>query len=217
MKKFTDLLTFLVIICAAVVMAQVVRTHFVSQSSSQMPEVELIDDWESLAGTGRLLGPDDATLRVVEFSDFQCPFCAQVRPELKKLRQTYPDELAIVYRHLPLQSIHPHAFEAALAAECAAAQGHFEEYHNALFEQQDSIGARSWERYAEDAKVPDLLLFNRCVAERRFEDRVRQDLKDADRVGVESTPTFISDGKMSSGVHAVKLVSSWIGDSLGEQ
>lgn len=216
-KKLSDLLTALVVVCAVVVTGLVVRREFFAPASGGGEEIRQVENWENVAATGSLLGSQQSPIRIVEFSDFQCPFCARVRTRLDQIRKEYPGKVTIVYRHLPLEGIHPQAFTAALAAECAGAQDRFESYHDALFERQDSIGKRSWERYAEDAKVPDLAEFNRCVAERRFESRVKQDMAEADRLGIQGTPMFIFDGKMISGASAPQQLSSWVSEVLEEQ
>lgn len=214
MRKLSNLGTVVVVLGALFVSGAVAHREFFSTPSSPAEEVTWVEDWEALAARGSLLGSHEATVRLVEFSDFQCPFCAEVRLKLEELQQEYAEKVAIVYRHLPLESVHPHALAAALAAECAGAQGRFKAYHDALFERQDSIGVRGWERYAEDANVPDPFAFNRCVAERRFEDRVREDVADARRAGVKGTPTFIVNGRMISGVSATDVLSSWIDAAL---
>lgn len=215
--KPSDLLTYVLVACAIVVAGLVARREFFSGPAAPAPEVRRVEGWQAIAATGSLLGPADAPLRIVEFSDFQCPFCATVRPELRKLQKEHPGKVAIVYRHLPLEKIHPHALLAANASECAGAQGRFEAYHDALFARQDSIGARDWRQYAEDARVSDLPEFERCVSERRYEARVADDMEEADRIGVRGTPTFIFDGKMVSGKDAPRQLSIWVSDALKDR
>ncbi|HEV2146822.1 MAG TPA: DsbA family protein [Longimicrobiaceae bacterium] len=212
--KLSDALTLVMVVCAVVVTGLVVRREFFPPAGDTPRAVRQVENWEAAAAEGSLLGSAEAPVRIVEFSDFQCPFCARVQPGLKRLQQEHPGKVTIVYRHLPLQEIHPHAFEAALAAECAGAQGRFEPYHDALFEMQDSIGSRDWGRYAEDAGVADLQEFRQCVAERRFESRVRRDMEEAERIGVRGTPVFIFDGKMISGADAPDQLAVWVREAV---
>lgn len=156
------------------------------------------------------MGAVQATVRIVEFSDFQCPFCAQVQPELRRLRAKHPGQVAVVYRHFPLQAIHPHSFGAALAVECAGAQGRFEAYHDALYSQQDSIGVRPWDDFASLVAVPDLSEFRRCVQAKRFRARVENDMETGRRIGVAGTPTFIVNGPMVSGATSLPQVDQWV-------
>lgn len=215
--KPADYLTLVLVACAILTLALVVRRELLPEAVGGLEEVRLVEDWETLADVGSVVGSRQASVRIVEFSDFQCPFCAQVHLELRKLQEEHADQVAIIYRHLPLEDIHAHAVAAALASECAGAQGRFEAYHDALFEQQSLIGVRSWERFAEDARVPDSGAFERCLAERRFEDRVREDISEARRIGVLGTPTFILDDRMVSGVEAPKLLSLWVRDALSPE
>jgi protein-disulfide isomerase len=152
-----------------------------------------------LEAGGRVLGPAGARVKIVEFSDFQCPFCARVQADLARVREAYPDDVAIVYRHFPLDALHPHARSAGLAAECAGDQERFEAYHDALYADQRAIGARSWRAFAEAAGVPDLPRFESCVAEGRFLERVEEDVRVGRSAGVSATPTFVVGGRMFSG------------------
>lgn len=171
-------------------------------------------NWDAVATIGRVLGPQDAKIRIVEFADFQCPFCARAAQQLKEIRERYPGQVAIEYRHFPLELIHPYAVTAALAAECAGAQGRFEAYHDMLYERQASIGTTGWTDMAEAAGVPDLRVFERCIEEAQFRDRVEQDATAGASVGVYGTPTFIFDGKLIAGVEAIAYLRRWIPAAL---
>jgi protein-disulfide isomerase len=145
------------------------------------------------------MGAADAPVKLVEFSDFQCPFCASLKPALARILEKYPAEVAIVYRHFPLQRIHPHAFEAARASECASAQGRFRQYHDALYARQVAIGVMSWGDFAEAAGVPDLRGFRSCMADTAHAGAVRTDLATATELGLRGTPTIILDGYVLTG------------------
>lgn len=156
--------------------------------------VRRLTAWRKLESSGRVIGPDHAPVKLVEFSDFQCPFCAQLQETLGGVRAAYPEEVAIVYRHLPIERLHDHAIAAANAAECAAQQGMFAEYHDALYEEQWAIGRRPWSSFAEAVGVPDLGAFDACVRDSSYVETVRADLALARELGFRGAPTVIVSG-----------------------
>lgn len=135
-------------------------------------------------------GPHDAAVQMVEFSDFQCPFCRRVQPTLVALREKYGEKLHLVYRHLPLAEIHSGARAAAEASECAADQGKFWPYHDLLFENSQQVASKDLQGYARRAGVPDLGAFTACLAQRRHASRVETDLAAARDLGMGGTPSF---------------------------
>lgn len=111
---------------------------------------------------------------------------------------------------MPLDVIHPFAFEAALAAECAADQGRFEAYHDALFAAQDSIPGEQWTVLAASVGVSDLPRFSQCIVERRFDDRIRQDLEQARKFNLTGTPSVIIDETLLAGTPSLRVLDSLI-------
>ena len=139
-------------------------------------------------------GPADAPIVIVEFSDFQCPFCKRFYDETyRKLIDAYPNKIRFVFRHLPLTSIHPEAFPAAEASMCANEQNAFWDYHDKIFENQDKLGGELYSQIARDLKL-DTEKFAQCVAARKYKDLVQQDSDFAVRLGIQSTPTFFVNG-----------------------
>lgn len=198
----SDLLTGILVVCAVLVTAVVLRRELLDPplpAEAAVSALRQVEGWEELAREGAVMGPADAPVRIVEFSDFQCPFCQVVQETLAAVRSRHPERVAIVYRHLPLDAIHPHARAAANAVECAGEQGRFEAYHDRLFALQDSIGTTPWDRYAADAAVPDLEAFRRCVAENRYAERVERDARLAAELGLDVTPTLIVNGTIFPG------------------
>lgn len=209
MSRFREALstaaTVVLVICAVAVTAAVVRREFLPPAGGGTG-VGKLPGWEALAAEGSMLGPGDAPVRIVAFSDFQCPFCAKAVPELNRLLASHRGRVAVVFRHFPLEAIHPYAAGAAMAAECAGAQGRFRPYHDALFAAQEEIGRRSWTDFARTAGVPSLSEFEACVREERFGAQVRRDLAAAKAAGVNSTPTFIFDGLVATGEPGLKML-----------
>ena len=129
---------------------------------------------------------------LIEYSDFQCPACAAYEPVIEQLLKDFPNELRLVYRHFPL-SIHENAESAALAAECSKEQNKFWEYHDKLFQNQQSLDIASLKKYATDLKL-ETKQFNDCLDNKKYQSIVQQDLQDGAAVGVSGTPTFFVNG-----------------------
>lgn len=213
-QRLSNLFSGVLVAGAVIVMGLVVRREFFPPAPRPAPAVEVaVENWQAFAATGSRMGAAGAPVRIVEFSDFQCRYCADVSTTLRRLRDRYPGRVSVVYRHYPLER-NPHAFTAAVAAECAGEQGRFEAYHDALFARQDSIGKRPWSAYAREARVPDTAEFERCVREGRFAERVRGDMAAGDRAGVMATPAFIFDGKMVDGTAGAARVEKWVAEHL---
>ena len=214
-RKLPDFATGLMVCCALVVTAAVARREFfAAPAAAAQPDTQPrpVDNWKELAATGQRMGPAAAPVQIVEFSDFQCPFCATFSETLRKVRAKYPDRVAVLYRYYPIQEIHPYARTAALAAECAGEQGRFEPYHDRLFAQQDSIGSKAWERFAVEAGVRDVDAFARCVREERLLARVDRDAELAEKSGIRLTPSIIIDGTLIPGALSQAELEKWITD-----
>lgn len=142
------------------------------------------------------LGPKDAPVTIVEFSDFECLYCRKVQSTIKRLLQTYEKDVKLVFKHLPLE-IHQHAFPAAQAAFCAGQQGLFWQYHDALFN-ADTFGLDSLKKIAKDLGLR-VNLFNRCLTSTSSRSAVSFNMQEASQLGISSTPTFAINGKLVSG------------------
>jgi protein-disulfide isomerase len=196
----SNLATGLMVLCAVAVTGMAARNQFFPPSrGGEQPEApRTIRNWKSLAKEGSVLGAADARVTIVEFSDFQCPFCAQLSKTIRSMQASDPSRFRVVYRHYPLAQ-HTHATDAAVAAECAGRQGRFAEYHDALFAAQDSIGSRTWTRFATDAGVADTTALKTCMAGTDVRARVDADAKAAAKLRLPGTPSVIVDGKLYSG------------------
>ncbi len=146
-----------------------------------------------VSSTGSAIGPVDAPVTIVEFSDYQCPYCQRAEPTVKQVLQQFEGKIRFVYKHFPLESIHPLARAASEAAGCAEDQGRFWDYHERVFAAANGLEAAALEGYATELEL-DLEAFRSCVAERRHADRITTDLADGQGAGVNSTPTFFVNG-----------------------
>jgi Na+/H+ antiporter NhaA len=143
-------------------------------------------------------GPVDAPLTLVEYGDFECPFCAKATGVARELRATLGDELRYVFRHLPLTDVHPHAELAARASEAAARQGRFWDLHDLLFTHQDELEYEDLVGYAADLEL-DVEQFVRDLEEDDVHDRVRADVASSESSGARGTPTFFVNGRRHTG------------------
>jgi protein-disulfide isomerase len=145
-----------------------------------------------------VLGPATAPVTLVEYGDYECPFCGASHPILKQVRQVMGDDLRFAYRHFPLSQIHPHAYQAAEAAEAAGAQGRFWEMHDLLFANQDRLGLRDLIGYAGALDL-DLERFVTDLRGHAYAGRLREDFLSGVRSGVNGTPTFFVNGMRHDG------------------
>lgn len=152
---------------------------------------------EVAVGDGPPRGPEDAPVTIVEFSDFQCPYCARVNPTLDAIRERYPDQVRIVFRHFPLD-FHKEAPKAAEASRCANEQGKFWEYHDLLFANQRALGVDQLKQYAARLDL-DRSEFDQCLDSGREAAAVQKDVADGRAAGVSGTPAFFINGRFVNG------------------
>jgi protein-disulfide isomerase len=143
-------------------------------------------------------GPDDAPVTLVEYGDFECPYCGMAYPIVKSIQRQMGNRLRLVFRHFPLSESHPHAEHAAEAAEAAATQGKFWGMHDMLYEHQDRLGDRDLVRYAEALGL-DAASVAQALEAGTFAERVRKDFRSGVRSGVNGTPTFFINGQRYDG------------------
>ena len=139
------------------------------------------------------LGPEHAPVTVVEYADFECPICKQAAPAMKLLLRHFPEEVRIVFRHFPLEGVHPHALAAAEAAEVAGAQGKFWEMHDLLFANQLHLKANNLRSYAEQLRL-DMSRYTAEMDDEIYRQRVREHIESGRQSGVRSTPGVFING-----------------------
>ncbi|MFM2161387.1 MAG: hypothetical protein RLZZ383_899 [Pseudomonadota bacterium] len=143
-------------------------------------------------------GPANAKIKIVEFSDFQCPYCTKAADTVKQIVETYPNDVSVEYRHFPL-SFHDKAQRAAEASECANEQGKFWEYHDLLFANQSALDEANLTTYAGQVAGLDAAKFAACMAAPKAKEAVAADLKIGASVGMSGTPGFYINGEMLAG------------------
>jgi protein-disulfide isomerase len=157
-------------------------------------------------------GPATAAVTLVEYGDYECPYCRAAVAIVEELQRVLPDELRFVFRHFPLENLHPHARRAAEAAEAAASQGKFFEMHAALFEHQTALEDEDLLRYAAEIDL-DIARFGAELDAGRHADRVTEDFRGGVRSGVRGTPTFYLDDVRYDGMIGVRQLLATIRDS----
>ena len=158
-------------------------------------------------------GRPDAPVTLMEYGDFECPYCGTAEPTIGELLRRFPDEVRFVFRHLPLNDVHTSAQIAAEAAEAAAAQDAFWDMYDLLLAHQDELSPRDLIRYAAELGL-DVDRFRDELRQRRYAARVGEDVASADASGVSGTPTFFINGRRHDGVYDVAALSSEIKQAL---
>ncbi len=159
-------------------------------------------------------GPADAKVTVIEFSDFQCPFCSRVAPTLERLRKEYPEDVKIVFKHLPL-SFHNQAQSAAEAAEAAHRQDKFWEMHDRLFSQQRSLSEEKYLEWAGELGL-DVEKFKGDMKSSAVQSRINEDKREAAKHGVTGTPGFFINGRFLSGAKPYGDFKTAVDRALGK-
>jgi protein-disulfide isomerase len=147
-------------------------------------------------------GPSTAPVTLLEYGDYECPFCGAAYESIEQLRRILSDDVRFAYRHFPLTQIHPHAFAAAEAAEAAGAQGRFWEMHHMLFTHQDRLAPTDLNAYAREIGL-DLGRFTRELSDQTYAAVVRGHFMSGVRSGVNGTPTFFVNGYRHNGGYDV--------------
>jgi protein-disulfide isomerase len=160
--------------------------------------VDLFDDVDPEHDHVR--GPADAPVTLVEYGDYECPFCGQAEVVIRELLDSFGDDLRYVWRHLPLNDVHPRAQTAAEAAEAAAAQGRFWDMHDRLLAHQDELAPRDLWHHAEALGL-DVDRFVEDLRTREHAQRVADDVRGADASGVAGTPSFFINGQRYQGAY----------------
>ncbi|MFA5935578.1 MAG: DsbA family protein [Patescibacteria group bacterium] len=172
------------------------REASVTQLLAQTPLTDLDLTRIESKGTDPMLGNPAAKIRIVEFLDYECPFCRASAPDVRTFLARHPDDVLLIVRDFPLESIHSSAMNAAIAARCVFAQGdanRFWRYHDILFSQQDDLGATALRDHAATVGA-DLSAFDACVASRQTEEGIRASIADGTAAGVRGTPSFFVNG-----------------------
>ena len=192
------------------------RTAFIAELKKKYPtSVALKPPVVDVAAAGRPeRGPKNASVTIIEFSDYQCPFCQKAEDVVDQVMKTYADKVRLVYRDYPLP-FHPNARPASEAAACANAQGKFWEYHAKLFH-GDGLEPEKLKTYADQVGL-DRKKFDDCLEKKPFKAEIDKDVKDGEKAGVTGTPAFFINGRMLSGAQPFEKFKEVIDDELASK
>ena len=180
-----------------------VRARQLGRTAAQL--IDLAEDVDP--ARDHIRGAPDAPVTLVEYGDFECPYCGRAEPAIRELLADWGDDLRYVFRHLPLSDVHPWAQLAAEAAEAAGAQGAFWEMHDLLLAHQGELTPSSLRRYAQQLSL-DVERFADELRRRTYAPRVGEDVASADASGVSGTPSFFVNGRRHNGVYDVATLSA---------
>ena len=210
----SNALTGIIALCCLVLTGTALQRQFFAPAPrSVVMGPEAVPDWSSYARDGQRMGPASARVTITEFSDYQCPFCKKFNTVLHQVRAAHPNDVAVVYRHFPLRQ-HEYARTAALASECAAAQGRFEAFTDTLYAAQGSIGERRWTAFASAAGIRDTIAFSTCVRDSTYDQRIRRDEAEGKRLKAHGTPTVLVNGWRVNGPLTLDVIEKLVSQEL---
>jgi protein-disulfide isomerase len=203
--------------------------EFLAGQRQQQARAQLVDDLKKKGGGARVMldpprvnievaatdpvkGPANAPITIVEYSDFQCPYCARVNPTLDQVRKEYGDKVKIVFKDFPLPN-HAEAPKAAEAAHCAGEQGKFWELHDRLFANQQTLQLPALKEHATAVGL-DMNAFNQCLDSGKHASRVAANMKSGEALGVASTPTLYVNGRPVVGAQSFEYFKAVIDEEL---
>lgn len=161
------------------------------------------------------LGPNNAPITIVEFGDFECPFCKRAQPILKEILAHYPKKVRLVYMDFPLP-FHPHALDAAKAARCAGAQGKFWPYHDHLFADQAQETPKDLKNLAKKLGL-NTTEFDSCFEQARYQSAIERDIAQGKKLGVDGTPSFFINGRQVVGAQPFSTFQQVIDEELADK
>jgi len=199
MSKILDGAATIVLVCAAIAVGgSVVHREFRSANAAPARGTRggapvAVPDWQRFAAVGNWIGDSTAKVVIVEFADFECPFCKRFHERFQNARDSLGGDVALLLVQYPIDG-HRFARPAALAAECAAEQGRWAAFHNQVFDKQDSLGLKPWVSFARDAGIADTVTFSSCVARKGRSSRIDAAIVAANSINITGTPTVLING-----------------------
>jgi protein-disulfide isomerase len=209
---FQNVVSGLLAVSALAVSAALLHRELRPGVEAEVPVV--IEGWASLAARVPDFGTMKPAARIVLFSDYACPYCRDLDSKLPDLLARHPGRLAVVRYEYPLRDIHPHAFSAAVAAKCAAAQGIHATFQRSLFASNLAAAEPDYSTIAVEAGVADREAFDTCLHGLPAGREVEADIAVAKKLGIDSVPAFIVDGKLYTGTRDIEALEDIISEVL---
>ncbi len=170
----------------------------------------------TITSKDHLIGPASAPVTLIEYSDFECPFCAKFFPTTQQVIKEYGNKVRLVYRHFPLTSIHPLAQKAAEASECASEQGKFWQFHDLVFANQTLLSAEQLKIWGKDLGL-NTTKYNDCLDSGKYATRVQADAQEGEQKGVRGTPATFVNGELISGALPFEAMKQIIDAALAKK
>lgn len=223
MKRIiSDLTTAALVICAVIMTTLTVRREWrggneaIAATTSDGRTAKLtrtpVTISEDLTSRGQNIGPVTAPITLVEFSDFECSFCAVLHRTLDTLQARHPNQVRVIYRHFPLP-FHQSSMPSAIASECAGDAGLFPQFSAYLFEHQEQLASLSMDSVAQRVGIRDMAAFEQCRSRTKTRARVLTDMKSARALGIRGTPTLVLGREMITGNATLAELEKWIRDA----
>jgi protein-disulfide isomerase len=219
--RFERLVSSVLTMAAVIIAVTLVHNAVARPGAARRPlppkAPDRIEKWDEIIGAGRTIGNPAARIKVVEFGDYECPFCRRFEEQFRSAQRGFPSDVALIFIDLPLR-IHRFATPAARIAACGDAQGKFAAIHRVLYEKQDSLGLKSWTSYAIDAGIRDTAAFARCAVATKPVLGMARGQQLASELDVHATPTIVIDGwRMYGAVTDSVLVDAVTGILAGRR
>lgn len=204
--------------CALGMTALSLRREFRSEpmavAAAPTPPPKIVADWKDYAVQGHSRGQKSAPVTIVEFSDFQCPYCRALASNLDSIVTQFPRDVRVVYRHFPIERLHAHAYDLAMGSECAAEQGRFFAFHDVVFARQKAVDSVPLSRIAQLASIKNNARFLECVASGRFGHVIEADRAAARKLHARGTPTVLINQRLYFGVLSTPTLRAAVQDAL---
>jgi protein-disulfide isomerase len=192
-------------VLAVAILGLWMRALFKLPSLPEGHEPTSVEDWRRIASDGPRLGPAAPSITIVVFMDYSCPACFNLASDLRLLRENFPDDLAVVFRHRPRPTLT--SLASAYAVQCAQEWGRFEEMHTVLTVPPDSLGPIVWSKLAGRVGIADSVRFLSCIEDQGTRERVERDLLVGDELSVVQTPTILVNHKLFTGSPGLRYLS----------
>ncbi|MCL5031300.1 MAG: DsbA family protein [Bacteroidetes bacterium] len=209
--KIDNIFTSILVICALIVTFLIVRKEFLT--GDQTINISSVDNWKELITHDGKIDTNSPKVYLIEFFDYECPYCNTLDATLDTIQSKYNDKIKIIRYHFPL-NIHPLAYRAAIAAECASKQDYFDMYHKELMRNQYKLNSINFTEVARQIGIKDIGKFQKCVDHEETADIIAKNVQLAKEYKITGTPTLIINDKMISGVINSKTIEKIIKEFL---
>jgi protein-disulfide isomerase len=208
---FKNIATSVLLACAAMVAVSMVHREFFTPAQDGILTGQHIANWKDLAANRTpTTGNADSPVTILDFSDYECPFCKSLEGKLRTLAAQQPDVIRIIRYEFPLTLIHPYAYEAALAGKCAAKQDVVGSFQTLIYQNSTKLGTLNWRNLAANANIPNLDKFTSCLEQKKLAGEVDADIAVGQRLGFKSTPTLVINGDVVSGDQSKETLSKLV-------